>query len=256
MLPGHPVRSHDVHKRKHHKLTSASATTSPTPTPTPTPSPAPAPAVSAAAAPAAMPAASSNSDPTILTLSLDPIDLNLLGLEVQLYGQDTSSPVTVTVSAQPGSGQLLGNLLTDAAGLLNVQGVSNALDNVLNSVVGLVNQSSLSVDGESGSTTYTSTTQVLDAYIAPVNLNLLGAVVTTSPINLVIQAHSGTGLALGNIVGDLANLLNNPTGNVIKDVENGLTNLLNTLDNQFPGIPSAPCRRRRPRPRVPSRCSA
>ncbi len=164
--------------------------------------------------------------------------------------------MTVTVSAQPGSGELLGNLLTDAAGLLNVQGVSNALNTVLNNVVSLVNQSTLSVAGQAGGTTSTTTTPVLDAYIAPVNLNLLGAVVTTSPINLVIQAQSGTGLALGNIVTDLANLLNNPTGNIVKDIENGLTNLLNTIDQQFPDIPSAPCRRPRRRPPARSRSSA
>src|SRR5262249_33116508 len=115
-------------------------------------------------------------DPTVLNLTLNPVDLNLLGLEVKLYGQDVTSPVTVTVSAQPGSGQLLGNLLSVVAGLLNVQGVSTALDTVLNNVVALVNQSTLSVNGQTGTTTTTPTTPVLDAFIAPVHLNLLGAV--------------------------------------------------------------------------------
>jgi hypothetical protein len=163
-------------------------------------------------------------------LNINPIDLNLLGLEVRLYGQDPSSPVTVTVSAQPGSGELLGNLLTTVEGLVNTQGVSTALNNVLDSVVNLVNQSALSVNGQTGSTTYTNTTPVLNAFIAPVNLNLLGAVVTTTPIHLEILAHSGTGLLLGNLVTDLANLLNNPTGNVVKDIENGLTNLIGELN--------------------------
>ncbi len=229
----------------HHKKLAATTTPTTTAAPTsPTPSPTPSPTATAASVVTPSPtstATSAPADPTLITLSLNPINLNLLGLNVQLYGQTVSSPVTVTVSAQPGSGQLLGNLLTDAAGLLNVQGVSNALDNVLNSVVGLVNQSSLSVPGQSGGTTVTSTTPVLDAYIAPVNLDLLGAIVTTSPINLVIQAQAGPGLALGNIVTDLANLLNKPTGNVVNDVENGLTSLLNTLDKQFPTIsPSLP----------------
>jgi hypothetical protein len=178
-------------------------------------------------------------DPTILNLTLNPIDLNLLGLEVKLYGQDPTSPVTVTVSAQPGSGQLLGNLLTTVAGLLNVQGVSNALDTVLNSVIGLVNQSTLSVNGQTSTATPTSTTPVLDAFIAPVHLDLLGAVVDTSPIHLQILAHAGNGLLLGNIVTDLANLLNNPSGNLVKDVERGLTNLLNELNQLFPTIGAA-----------------
>lgn len=50
-------------------------------------------------------------------MTLDPIDLKLLGLEVKLYVQDATSPLTVTVSAQPGSGELLGNLLSNVAGL-------------------------------------------------------------------------------------------------------------------------------------------
>ncbi len=181
----------------------------------------------------------SSTDTPVLTLTLNPIDLNLLGLEVQLYGQSPTSPVTVNVQAQPGSGELLGNLLTTVAGLLNVEGVSTALDTVLNNVISLANQSTLSVNGQTGSTSYTNTTTVLDAYIAPVQLNLLGAVVTTSPINLEILAHSGTGLALGNIVVNLANILNNPTGNLVKDIENGLNNLLTELNQMFPNIPSS-----------------
>ncbi len=180
-----------------------------------------------------------STDPVILNLTLNPLDLNLLGLEVKLYGQDPTSPVTVTVSAQPGSGQLLGNLLTTVAGLVNLQGASNGLDTVLNSVVSLANQSTLSVNGQTPSTTYSNTTSVLDAYIAPVHLDLLGAIVDTSPIHLQILAHSGTGLLLGNIVAGLANLLNNPSGNVVKDVESGLTNLLNQLNTMFPTVATA-----------------
>jgi hypothetical protein len=193
-----------------------------------------------AAAPPAPATAAATSDPVILNLSLNPIDLNLLGLEVKLYGQDPSSPVTVTLSAQSGSGQLLGNLLSDVGGLLNTQGVGNALDSVLNSVINLANSSTLSVNGQAGSTQYTNTTPVLDAYIAPVHLDLLGAVVDTSPIHLQLLAHSGTGLLLGNIVTDLAHVLDNPTGNVVKDIESGLGNLLTQLDNMFPTIPGAP----------------
>src|SRR5947208_6041765 len=55
---------------------------------------------------------------------------------------------------------LLGNLLSDVAGLLNLQGVSNALDTVLNNAVNLVNQSTLSVNGLTGTGTATSTTPV------------------------------------------------------------------------------------------------
>ena len=43
-------------------------------------------------------------------------------------------------------------------------------------------------------------TEILDVFIAAVNLDLLGLVVTTSPIHLTITAHSGDGLILGNVV--------------------------------------------------------
>src|SRR5205823_1963940 len=63
--------------------------------------------------------------PTLITLQLKPLDINLLGLTVQ------SSPITVTVSVETGSGQLLGNLLTVVSNLVNLQGVNNALNTVL-----------------------------------------------------------------------------------------------------------------------------
>jgi hypothetical protein len=54
----------------------------------------------------------------ILNLSLGPVNLNLLGLNVHL-DNCANGPVTVTVTANPGPGQLLGNLLCDLGNLLN-----------------------------------------------------------------------------------------------------------------------------------------
>ena len=178
----------------------------------------------------------------LLTLHLNPLDINLLGLEVQ------TSPITVTISAQQGSGELLGNLLTTVSNLLNLQGVNKALNNVLGNVVNLLNSASLSVSGVdttsgtfSTSTTAT-TTPVLNLAVAPVHLNLLGALVDTSPIHLTITAHSGDGLVLGNVVTDLANLFNPPLPSTLNldDINSRLQNLLNELNAQLPGIPSAP----------------
>src|SRR5438270_886224 len=45
-------------------------------------------------------------DDALITLTLKPLDIDLLGLKVQ------SSPITVTISAEAGDGLLLGNLLT------------------------------------------------------------------------------------------------------------------------------------------------
>ena len=54
----------------------------------------------------------------ILDLSLGPINLNLLGLEVNLDNCE-GGPVTVDITAEPGRGNLLGNLLCGVTNLLN-----------------------------------------------------------------------------------------------------------------------------------------
>ncbi len=184
-----------------------------------------------------------SADPTLITLTLNPLNINLLGLEVQ------TNQITVTVSAQPGNGELLGNLLTSVANLLNLQGVNNALNTVLGSVVGLLNSASLNVSGvatngplNTSSEPAGTVTPVLDAFIAPVHLNLLGALVDTSPIHLTIKAQSGPGLILGNVVTDLADLLNSakPRALNVNQINNALTNLLTELGAAAPNIGSSP----------------
>ena len=66
---------------------------------------------------------------SILNLDLGPLDLNLLGLVVNL------APVSLDVTAVPGAGNLLGNLLCAVAGLLD-GGPAGAL----NGVVALLNR--------------------------------------------------------------------------------------------------------------------
>jgi hypothetical protein len=51
----------------------------------------------------------------VLRLVLGPLHLNLLGLNVELYGENRRSPVLVTIHAVPGHG-LLGDLLCPLAG--------------------------------------------------------------------------------------------------------------------------------------------
>jgi hypothetical protein len=67
---------------------------------------------------------------TILTLTLGPLDLNLLGLMVHL------NQVVLNITAQPGPGNLLGNLLCSVANLLN----GGNLSATLNQLVSLLNQ--------------------------------------------------------------------------------------------------------------------
>jgi hypothetical protein len=68
---------------------------------------------------------------TILDLVLGPLDLNLLGLRIQL------NQVHLLITAVPGAGNLLGNLLCGVANLLNGGG---ALSNLLSGLQDLLNQ--------------------------------------------------------------------------------------------------------------------
>lgn len=67
----------------------------------------------------------------ILNLQLGPLDLNLLGLRVQL------SQVNLDITAVPGSGNLLGNLLCEVAKLLDGNGnATGRLVKLLNDILG------------------------------------------------------------------------------------------------------------------------
>jgi len=69
----------------------------------------------------------------ILDLTLGPLDLDLLGLQVHL---DT---VHLNITAQSGPGNLLGNLLCAVAGLLdNPSGNVNGIVNLLNQILGIL----------------------------------------------------------------------------------------------------------------------
>jgi hypothetical protein len=72
---------------------------------------------------------------SILHLELGPLDLNLLGLRVQL------NRVVLDVTAVPGPGNLLGNLLCALTGILDPGGLSGALDDLataLNAVLAIL----------------------------------------------------------------------------------------------------------------------
>ena len=72
----------------------------------------------------------------ILHLDLGPLSLNLLGLQVNL------SEVVLDISAQQGSGNLLGNLLCAVANLLNggglLSGILGQVSNLLNQILGIL----------------------------------------------------------------------------------------------------------------------
>jgi hypothetical protein len=78
-----------------------------------------------------MPVASVQATCPILSLTLGPLNLNLLGLNVSL------NQVVLNITAVPGAGNLLGNLLCSVAGLLNGGG---PLPGLLQGVASLLNQ--------------------------------------------------------------------------------------------------------------------
>jgi len=166
-------------------------------------------------------AAGSTAATPILDLHVGAIHLNLLGLNV-----DTSE-ICVKISAQPGPGNLLGNLLSGVSHLLD-QGTSlgdilnglttsqlnqltGGLTSILNGVLGrLTSPSSLST----GSAAAASTTEILHLSLGPVNLNLLGLKVAVDncaggPVTLDVSATSGSGNLLGNLLTDVSHLLDN-----------------------------------------------
>lgn len=174
----------------------------------------------------------------LVTLSLKPLDIDLLGLKVQ------SSPITVTISAESGDGNLLGNLLNTIDSVIDVAPINNALNNVLGTTVDLLNSVDLTVAGVGDGvfdTGTTATTQVLELFVAPVQLDLLGAHVTTSPIRLSISAQSGDGLVLGNVLTALTDLFNPPLPEQLDlaTINERLTRLLADVRAQIPGIPAA-----------------
>lgn len=65
----------------------------------------------------------------ILHLDLGPLDLNLLGLRVQL------NQVVLDVTAVPGPGNLLGNLLCAVAGLLDSVNLGDVLGRLLQNLI-------------------------------------------------------------------------------------------------------------------------
>ncbi len=177
--------------------------------------------------PAAQSAAAGVADPAattqILNLHLGPINLNLLGLQV------TTSPICLDISATSGNGNLLGNLLTNIANLLNggtpIGGIlggltGGQLNTLLNGLTGLLNgvlgnlTSPASLGNAAGTVGQpAATTNILHLALGPVDLNLLGLNVhadncNNGPITVDVDAVSGPGNLLGNLLTNLSNSLN------------------------------------------------
>ena len=92
----------------------------------------------ASGSPAAEALASCDTDATgqaacdILNLVLGPLHLDLLGLVIDL------NRVVLNITAQPGPGNLLGNLLCAITGLLDAGSLGQQLVNLLNQLIGIL----------------------------------------------------------------------------------------------------------------------
>lgn len=104
----------------------------------------------------------------VLKLVLGPLHLNLLGLEVDLYGHTTSSPVVVTINAIPSQG-LLGQLLCGLAGGTGI--------NSLSGLQGLLSSLGLNLSG----------TQVQNL-LNSLGITNLTSGLTQTDINRILQA--------------------------------------------------------------------
>jgi len=166
------------------------------------------------------PGAAATQGTPILDLTLGPIDLNLLGLEVK------TSPICLDITAIPGSGNLLGNLLSGIANSLNsgtslgdiLGGLSSTDTSTLTSgLTDLFNGALAKVNTPSAVTG--ASTNVLHLSVGPLNLNLLGLDVTldnchNGPVTVDVIAHSGPGQLLGNLIGGLSHLLDSSASSV------------------------------------------
>jgi len=173
-------------------------------------------------------------DCPILHLQINAIHLDLLGLQV-----DTSN-ICLNINAEPGPGNLLGNLLCNVSHLLD-NGVSlntilsgldttqlgtltSGLTTVLNGAFSKITDPS-AVTGVTGN--------ILQLSVGPVNLDVLGLDVTldncnNGPVTVDISAQPGAGNLLGNLLNGLTHLLDSSHHNPA--LVNKLFKIANEID--------------------------
>ena len=176
----------------------------------------------------------------ILNLEIGEINLDLLGLKVE------TSRICLDIVAQPGPGNLLGNLLAGVANLLNgglnlgqilngtglpaiggrpaVPGVNlgqltGQLTNLVNSALRAVTAPAALASTGSSAAAAPGAVDILNLSLGPIDLNLLGLQVSldnceNGPVTVDITAEPGPGNLLGNLLGGLARLLDNGASNV------------------------------------------
>lgn len=132
-----------------------------------------------------------------------------------------TAPITTTTAA----GTLTGALQITSFALENGQLVANGVFNgTLTGVDGAITQITQTLSNIAVTNASTGVgCQILDLTLGPLNLDVLGLVVTLNQVHLNITAQPGPGNLLGNLLCSVSHLLD--SGNT-----SGLANLLNLLN--------------------------
>jgi hypothetical protein len=141
-------------------------------------------------------------------------------LAVPITGTASPSSTTSGALSSLGSGPITGTFNIQQFSVIN--GVVNAIGTLTASIPSAGGSSTLVLNNVAIplASTPTASCPVLSLTLGPLHLDLLGLVIDLNQIILDITAVPGAGNLLGNLLCDVANLLNNPSG---------LANLLNQI---------------------------
>jgi hypothetical protein len=139
----------------------------------------------------------------VLSLSLGPLNLNLLGLMIRLSGANPTDPVVLTITADSNGG-LLGSLFCSLAG-----GGATATPAKLRATAARMTRAAQANGLNKGFAGFRfqvapglaqvgQICTILDLRLGPLDLNLLGLMIHLDPVHLLITAQRG-----GGILGDL-----------------------------------------------------
>lgn len=141
------------------------------------------------------------------------------------------APVTGTFTNAAGTGKFSGTFTPTkfqvVKGVLEATGqLTGTLTSANGTSLGSVSQA-VTLPVNTGATADPASCNVLNLVLGPLNLNLLGLVVTLNQVNLNITAVPGAGALLGNLLCDVANLLNSGGGlSTISTLLNQILSLL------------------------------
>ena len=137
-----------------------------------------------------------------------------------------AAPISTTTAA---GDVLSGTLQITSFAVNNGQLVANGIFNgsVTNAVTGIITPLEQTLTNIAVSNTSTSGgCQILDLTLGPLDLNVLGLVVTLNQVHLNITAQPGPGNLLGNLLCSVSHLLDNGNSNAIQNLLNLLNGLL------------------------------